>query len=90
MTARCLADRIAAMGRKVFWVELAPICGLLDRRFRGYCRARDAMSETGEARAPVYLPGPGSRTSWRARNELSRDLPEVDPGRPETSEAWMP
>lgn len=79
------ADRVR---HALFWALLAPLCGLVDKRFRRYASGRRAILDDGGARPVVRLPDAASCTSWVVRGKpgIGPKLPEVGGRR----EAWWP
>ncbi len=61
------AHHASVMGANLFWMLLAPLCGLVDRRVRRYASNRETGGEEGHVHPRIRLPDPGSCTAWVAR-----------------------
>lgn len=62
-------------GANLFWLLLAPLCSLLDSRFRRYASNREAADEREWLSTGLRLPDAKSYTSWSARKEMGVHFP---------------
>lgn len=80
-------SHVAGVRSTLFWNLLAPLCCLLDKRFRRY--AGNRLSWEGDGENPVVrLPDAASCTSWvvRGKHDIGPALSEAGG----QGEAWEP
>lgn len=70
-----VAGKGTSTGTNLFWLLLAPLCSLLDSRFRRYASNREAAGEREWLNAGLRLPDAKSYTSWSARKEMGVHFP---------------